>query len=328
MRASSRKMKAVAALVAALSLTAAAGGAGGAGRPYPCFSLQQAPAWGDGAWDTLPSAGGFSALGGGYAPMENQTLFRMGWTKDSLCVKIRCADAAAKEVQTRGNGSFWEEDSIELFFAVPGTPNLNHLAVNANGARWMNGTVEGKAAGNWKAHTTAGMKAWELELQIPLFLLGRTPKPGEEWRFNITRNRKPPNEYIDRTCWAPQAKNFGETETFGSLVFNGRMPAAGERLPLEAEINRDYIQHMTGAINGLHGKYAAYKENLAGAVNDPALRPEALSLKQKWEWVESAQGQDGIGFMALAAGFAPCEDLDKRTSDLTTRYKMKTLFEQ
>ena len=77
--------------------------------------------------------------------------------------------------------------------------------------------------GKWSYKCIRKNNRWHVLYVLPFATLGKTPKPGDMWTFNVCREAKGPKRSIDRelSCWSPcfEAFSFHEKSTFGELYF-------------------------------------------------------------------------------------------------------------
>ena len=76
---------------------------------------------------------------------------------------------------------------------------------------------------DWQAVAGREAAAWTLELAIPWAALGRAPKPGELWGFNLCRSRQAKGlAQREYSAWSCTYGGFGKVENFGHIVFSAK----------------------------------------------------------------------------------------------------------
>ena len=112
----------------------------------------------------------------------------------------------------------WQDDCVEIFVNRAGVgKNLAHIIVNAVGTRY-DSTRELGTQWNpeYKSAVLRKEKSWTVEFKLPFKILGGSPKPGETWRMNFCRERRPVNEI---GAWSVTFGGFHNLERFGYINF-------------------------------------------------------------------------------------------------------------
>jgi hypothetical protein len=199
---------------------------------YPCYRLAAPPVvdgkLDDPVWQTLPEATGFHLLKTPGFAYAKPTSFRVGWSADALYLAVRCKEPFSRLIKAlTGDGEpLWDDDSIEVFLTPPG-PGYFQLIANTAGARWNGKRAEAsETMWPWTAKAQVSGDDWCLEMRVPFAVVGRTPKEGDAWKFNVARNITcgPRSERF--SSWAPVQQGFGEEARFAALNFRGAPVAA------------------------------------------------------------------------------------------------------
>jgi len=148
------------------------------------------------------------------------TRVRLFYDADSLYVGVQCQEP--DRIPTTDSDSIWWRDEVEFWFDVDGNPKTTHqLIVDARG-----NSLSRSPRGSWNPRATCAAQCrkgvWTVEAAIPFAALGRQPKPGDAWRFNIARFR-PESHRSPRALitWSVLHGSFASATEFGTLVFVG-----------------------------------------------------------------------------------------------------------
>jgi hypothetical protein len=253
---------------------------------YPCYRLATAPVMNgkadDAGWQQLPEAGAFFIHGGKDYAIEKRTVFRSGWTDDSLYLQVKCFEPLPEKMKasTTDGDPLYADDAIEMFFQSEAGSAYYQLIANSVGARWNAVGPEGKEAKPWKWEVRSGKweKGWLLEVRIPFAVLGKTPKTGETWPVNIARDNTTGPAVESATCWPPLQKGFHDLERFGRFVFSAAAPVAQEVKKVEAQFNEPFNQYLKEQCAAKIK--AAGQTELLAALDNPALAAEANPIKE------------------------------------------------
>jgi hypothetical protein len=200
-----------------------------------CVALKAAPALdgkveGDQAWQGVAATDGkFFVFGKGGEISPRKTSFRTGWSAGALHIAVECDEPEMGKITAAqsDNGNLWEEDSLEMFIALPKADVAYfQFIASAKGSR-MN-TLAGVKTdlSDWEVRTFQGEKSWSAEIRIPFKTLGAAaPKKGDVWSFNPCRNIRTIYPAISAS-WAQMDEGFHEPQNFGKLVFEGIWNAA------------------------------------------------------------------------------------------------------
>lgn len=197
----------------------------------------------DPAWSSAQELAPFCLLGNkGVAPLQprvmvcrdGQKLYVGGWVPkpEGLLPKATVFDR---------DGNVWQDDAVEVFVAPSGpTGPYYQFIVNAAGVVWDSAGKDGSWDARWdaRARSAAPGNFWTFELAIPFSALGRVPRPGEEWGFNVAWDCQKPGPF--HATWAPVQTTFHEPEHFGVLVMADSAPSVRDVSvavrPLQGEI--------------------------------------------------------------------------------------------
>lgn len=194
--------------------------AGRASRPPVIDARPDDPCWSDAMVAT-----DFSVLAsGGEERAFYQTTARAAWDERALYLHFICLepepDAITAEV-TQRDGPVWLEDAVEIFLQPdPAQDDHFQFVVNALGTVYDGRNADASFNARVQAAAEVGEQAWQVELAIPWADLGAAaPQAGQEWGFNVGRERRPA-EPTEWSTWAPLQeglKKFAVPEGFGRL---------------------------------------------------------------------------------------------------------------
>jgi len=296
---------------------------------YPCHQMKEAPVIDgkiDAAWDAVPWQGGFLIFpsGNGYAT-EKPTSFKAGWTKDSLCLLVKCLDGKPGTLKSKGSeATLWNEDGMELFFAPGGGRACRQLIVNVAGLRWngVNGTAD--ALWDWEAKAEVTADGWVVEVRVPFRVLERTPEAGERWRVNVARNALAGTGSERLTCWPPLMASFHDIQNFGVFVFSGPADSAVARE--EQELNAGYRQFLSARINEIANGLIEGRKVVESGQKFEGLKPELARLAEAWSEMDGIMA-DKYPPLEKMSGFVMNHgDLKKTTKDIQYRVLTEELL--
>ncbi|OGV66957.1 MAG: hypothetical protein A3K19_03525 [Lentisphaerae bacterium RIFOXYB12_FULL_65_16] len=284
-------MKRIVALVA--GLVSAACLAQTASLPsYPCHRTAQPPqidgqVAGDPAWQTVPGASGFRALGGSFATAK-QTTVQACWDNDAIYIAFTCEEPDAKELKptVKDGGPVWTEDGVEVFLQPKGDGQVYQLGVTSGGAR---GAGEGQPdIAPCSAAAKIAETSYSLEVRIPFKVLGcGAPRPGETWRGTFCRNIYATTSGGDKySNWSPLQNRFLEPQNFGTLSFVEKALPAAEVAVATEELNREYRLTLLGKVRDAYAAGKGYTPALEEAVKHDEFRKQALGLLAEWQKIE------------------------------------------
>ena len=172
-------------------------------------------------------------------PLQTKSRFKAAYDQKNFYVAVESDLEDSKSFSPLGQDKkCWEFDSIDLVVDPWGTrekyyhfitnPVANSFYESAVGLiedplhplfRGMDPSWNGK----WSYKCIRKNNRWHVLYVLPFATLGKTPKPGDMWTFNVCREAKGPKRSIDRelSCWSPcfEAFSFHEKSTFGELYF-------------------------------------------------------------------------------------------------------------
>jgi len=151
------------------------------------------------------------------------------WDDTALTVIFDCADTNIQASHTqRDDAEMWRDDCVEVFLDMGHTHDDGwlHILVSASGgfcdaqgSRPVYDTTGGDLRyqlTGLKTRVQRTTSGWCATLVIPWQGLGRKPKAGDIWGFNLNRENHPEEEY---SCWSPTPHGFTDFNEWGHLVF-------------------------------------------------------------------------------------------------------------
>lgn len=155
---------------------------------------------------------------------DSETKINLLYNKDYLYIAARMTEPNIEGMQTSASGDIpltWNDDDLELFFDTEmSQKDYTRLFQNASGTRFnsLQRWVENKYfKSKYKSAVFIGENYWTIEMEIPWsdIALNVGPKSGDEWGFNIGRNRQQSME--KETKWAGALYN---PKYYGILKFD------------------------------------------------------------------------------------------------------------
>ena len=155
-----------------------------------------------------------------------ETNFRILKDRDAIYVGIYCQEPYMNKLREEflpRDSSFWERDSVEIFFDPEGKGfNYYQFAVTVSNAQWDAYWIEGGPTSGgyysaiWESATYKGDDFWSAEVKIPLGCFFNTPKANfsTTWLMNVTRERFPEPELL---TWSELDKRFLEPKNFRKM---------------------------------------------------------------------------------------------------------------
>ena len=159
----------------------------------------------------------------------------LAWDDEKLYVLYICQEPlmdklVAKPIPGRDSHAVFSNDCAELFIDRNRDGiTFNQFAISADGGRYDGRDVRKEVHGKrlplreekeWNpqygAQVAKRETAWHVEWHIPWTVLGGPPKPGQTWRMNFARERKPEGEL---SIWSPHEGGFGDPAQFGEVKF-------------------------------------------------------------------------------------------------------------
>jgi len=195
----------------------------------------------DGAWSAAQSVS--------WGPDDYETRFRAAWNDAGLLLRFDAKDASPWNRMTKRDQHLWEEEVVEIFIdldrsgknyyeleispanvicdlrMISASPKQGELSFDFAGLLThvdVHKDKEGRTTG-WTATAFlpwSGFKALPSAAHLAL-----PPKPGDAWRFNVFRIKRPggpdaPEKGAVEVAWSkPPGESFHAPEVFRDLVF-------------------------------------------------------------------------------------------------------------
>ncbi len=158
-------------------------------------------------------------MGKGLAQVQTQVW--LYYDAQALYLAFECDEPALEEIvadHTVRDRDVWRDDCVEVFIQIPDDITVYHILVNSEGL-----TSDSKF-GNYgwdpkldiAPRSDVGTSGWGIEMAIPWSEFEETPKPGDAWRINFTRQRK---VEFERSAWNATYGTFNNATRFGTVVF-------------------------------------------------------------------------------------------------------------
>jgi len=206
------RMPLVFALVARLLSAASA-------APPPVATVPAVAPQPDGAhWAKAAVLGPFARLDGQGMP-HAATRARIHRSAQGLHIRMVCDEPRMDQLamsHTGRDAEVWKDDCVEVFVGNPRLKPYVHFTVNPAATRFDEQGRDAAWNVDWQAKTTLGKSGWTVDFSFPWRSVGGEPKPGETWRLNVCRSRRPVAELA---CWAPTGSGFHVPDRFGFLRF-------------------------------------------------------------------------------------------------------------
>jgi hypothetical protein len=185
-----------------------------------------------------------------WGPEHARTTFAALWNEDGLAIRFDVRDVAPWHTMTSHDDPIWEEEVVEVFLDPTGT-GRNYLEVEVSPAnvvtdlhiREAEPTLVGRLAWDWDGLESsvlpqpgAGLAAqswvalawlpWTGLVDLPDDVtMTVPPAPGDRWRFNVFRIKRPfgpaePEREAVYAAWsAPAGPTFHAPAFFRDLFF-------------------------------------------------------------------------------------------------------------
>jgi hypothetical protein len=203
-------------------------------------------------WQTLPKVTTFYSF---YStvpvPAASKTDFQLAYDDKGVYLAIRLhepnMDKLKATITDRGSAELWMDDSAEIYFDPAATAvGFRKFVINSLGTQAGVFQLDGAnvdttwCPDGWHVATSKDDQGWYAELFFPYSVLGRTPKPGDLWRFAICRFAFTGKRLFATS--APGAKFFNPG-AFGWLYFLPDAQSDPEKLgnALKDRIGGDWI---------------------------------------------------------------------------------------
>lgn len=182
-----------------------------------------------------------------FGPDRYRTEFRAQWNGDGLWIRFDAVDPGPWSTFTQRDDPLWEEEVVEIFIDPDGD-GLNYAEVEISPANVVTDLLmfrgdPGKSSDiDWdfaglhtrvaqlqdgrKGWTAIALLPWEGFATLPDTATPVPPAPGDSWRFNIFRIKRPGGpEAPDRdavfAAWSPPpGPSFHVPEVFGTMTFD------------------------------------------------------------------------------------------------------------
>ena len=153
--------------------------------------------------------------------LEASTAAYLARDSENLYVIFNCNEPRMSDLRNRKkkrDSNVWEDDCVEIFVdRTRDGKNYAHIAVNAAGVQYDSRSLEGMTWNpDYRTAAKKDKKSWTAELSLPFQIFGGPPKPGERWRINFCRERKPIDEL---GAWSVTFGGFHTPERFGIVQF-------------------------------------------------------------------------------------------------------------
>ena len=157
----------------------------------------------DAAWAAAKPVTGF-LVQNTTIPAKRQTVARVLYDDAALYIGMRCAEPdidSIRKTKAPRDGRVFDSDCVEIMLDPARSDNdYHHIAVNVLGDIFDRACTQGGFIGDekWDAEiqtaTFIGKDFWSVEIAIPFYSLGVSPKVGSTWNINLCREKKSPEE--------------------------------------------------------------------------------------------------------------------------------------
>jgi len=238
----------------------------------------------------------------GDATASEDTDVTVWYDKRALHVKARCHTAAMDRIRTLAARKTpyardaWGDDALEVSIDPRQTRlKHKHFIMPPNGLAITFIGSNNRQEQGWNPpfnyRVSLEDKAWVIEAEFPFAMLGRTPKKGETWGFNVLRvNRSEPTGYVQ---WAPTFGDALRTELLGEIQFSGTPGNRTDEIATYMRRASERKAFFLSTINGIREEdalhalgmkdWASWGKYLAGRKSPTPLR-----------WEDSIPGAEGV----------------------------------
>ena len=161
-------------------------------------------------------------MGNGLA--KAQTKVKVFYNAENLYVAFICDEPFVEKLvadRTMRDRGVWQDDCVEIWLQIPGDISIYHILLNSNGlssdSRFSNYGWDPQL--DVATFKNKEQQKWGVELAIPWSEFGTTPKIGDSWSINFTRQRK---VEMERSAWNATYGTFTNATRFGRIVFESK----------------------------------------------------------------------------------------------------------
>jgi hypothetical protein len=187
-----------------------------------------------------------------WGPARYETRFRALWSEEGLHLRFDATDPDPWHTMTKRDEHIWDEEVVEIFLDLDRS-GTHYYELEINPANvvcdlhmispwpekksditWDLQGLETRvhtrkdAAGHTEGWTATALLPWPGFRTLPSARsISLPPKPGDAWRFNVFRIKRPggpkaPEKDAVFAAWSPPAvRSFHSPEAFRPLVFEG-----------------------------------------------------------------------------------------------------------
>jgi len=283
----------------------------------------------DTAWRTIPGATGFHVLGGAYT-VAKQSTARIGWTDKALFIAMDCEepDIGLIDDKRKDGDHLWLDNGVEIFFQLPGSPDVFQFIVNTAGARIVGAGRDRVNIGDWKAAAVKGEDFWSMEAEIPFACLGATPSWDAEWRGAFCRNIWEYKSGGDKfTTWPHLVAQFREPESFAVLEFRDYPLSPELAAQIALDMNMPYRRVLSRRIEELARTGREYQTPIAEAAAEKTFASEAQELSGAWGRIATlAEDSANAPLPEVRRYIAMATDLKRRSYEIKYRFLIERLL--
>ncbi len=180
-----------------------------------------------------------------WGPAQYRTRFRAAWDDEGLYLRFDATDPSPWHTMTKRDEHIWDEEVVEIF-VDPDRSGRDYYELEVNPvnvvcdlrmiAPWPDkkGDIDWNLAGLETRVDESKGKSWTVTAFLPWSGLRSLPsaahvavppKPGDAWRFNVFRIKRPggpknPEKDAVFAAWSPPSvQSFHDAGAFRDLVF-------------------------------------------------------------------------------------------------------------
>ena len=178
----------------------------------------------DAIWRQLPKITGFKDISFKHEYVIDQTLFSMCYDAENLYLSVDCRERFPDKIKatlTERDSAISIDDSIEFYLDFDNTgKRYVLLMLNAIGTKFDFQAGKRDWSGKWKGAVGRTSNSWTAELALPFKTMGISiPKPGENWRGNVNRNRRAEGKDPYSSWSLLMTGSFHSPKEWGSFIF-------------------------------------------------------------------------------------------------------------